>query len=274
MVEISEIGVKEEELELDLGLSIGGSFRKSETTSKPVERESGLLSFDSKTINGVNLDLNEVLTTTTTASRSSSSPAPKTKREIHALRRQEAKKKQREKRSRGLKNSSPSSQDQSSNNTCLLVEEQRASKREKTEYGIVNVSQSNAEVNNNNNNGNMNSSNGQTLPYHPFTAAQYPYAPLQFVPYTNGFAYPCVTPCWTQPTTPGGTDEKNVFHPVPCRGFGPFLTGLGLSNGGQECEIRKTTSHRSPLSSSSTVLDHRGSSQEGTFIFYCFEIIV
>ncbi|PON59368.1 Ninja family [Trema orientale] len=272
MVEVSEI-------ELDLGLSIGGTtFRRSETTSKPVEIDQSGLSFDSIPTKGFSLYLREVQTTS--ASRSSTSPAAtavseppesaildqKTKREIQALRRQEAKKKQREKRSRGLKNSSSLTslvQEHYSNDVSSAVEEQRASKREKTE---------------NNNANPMNSSNGQTLPYHPVTAvgAQYTYAPVQFVPYTNGFAYPCVMPCWSATTSTTGGGEKNVIQPVPCRDFGPFLAGHGLGlnisngfgsehNGGKHCEVkvRKTTSDGSPACSSSSVSYRRSSSHEG-----------
>ncbi|PON36057.1 Ninja family [Parasponia andersonii] len=272
MVEVSE-------MELDLGLSIGGTTsRRSETTSKPVEIDKSGLSFDSIPTKGCSLYLREVQTTS--ASRSSTSPAAtavseppesaildqKTKREIQALRRQEAKKKQREKRSRGLKNSSSLTslvQEHYANDVSSAVEEQRASKREKAE---------------NNNANPVNSSNGPTLPYHPVTAvgAQYTCAPVQFVPYANGFAYPCVMPCWraTTPTLGGG--EKNVIQPVPCRGFGPFLAGQGLglniSNGfgseyygGKHCEIkvRKTTSDGSPACSSSSVSYHRSSFHEG-----------
>ena len=277
MVEVSEI-------ELDLGLSIGGSFRKSETTIKPVEKESGL-TFDSKTINDFNLDMRETQTTTITTTTSRSSPSPtgvsdepesaaldvKRKREMHALRRQEAKKKQQEKRSRsGLKNSSSLQQDHS-NDISAVVEEQRASKREKTEYG-------NAWVTNNVNL--INSSNGQTLHYHPYTEAppHYPYAPLQFVPYTNGFAYPFLMPWWTPPSLTSVGNEKNLIQPVPSRGVSSFLTGqsLGMNlpngfgsehNGGKEGEFRKTTSKGSPACSSSTVSDHLSFSQEGMFIY-------
>ncbi|KAF4383118.1 hypothetical protein F8388_009149 [Cannabis sativa] len=84
--------IEREEVELELGLSIGGrgSFRIYETSTNPNI--------------GFNLETREI----------STSPAPvpesdvldaKTKREIHAMRRQEAKKKRQEKRNRGLRNS-------------------------------------------------------------------------------------------------------------------------------------------------------------------------
>lgn len=259
MVEASEIGLKEAEIELDLGLSIGGSFRKSEKL-KPV------FLFDPRS-NGLDADLRE---NQTSFSRSCTSPVslepadqsapldPQTKREIHALRRQEAKKKQLEKRCRGRN----SVRDNASE---IQIEEQRACKREKT--GSVGTESNNAVKN-----VNLNSSNGQTEHYSGSQVQYGQYPTMQFVPYTtNGFSYPCVVPCWA----PGG-NEKNVFQPVSCRGFSPSLghqnLGLNLTNGcdseqdgRRDGEIKVTASNGSPMCSSSTISDHRSSSQEGTF---------
>ncbi|GMN50270.1 hypothetical protein TIFTF001_019417 [Ficus carica] len=272
MVEVSEmIRLKEEELELELGLSIGSSFRKLSETPKLVERESGF-QFDSRS-NGFHLDMKESQTTPSTSRSSTTSPTAvetecavldlKTKREIHALRRQEAKKKQKEKRSRGRNIVD------SSDSLSVLEDHQPASKKEKTEGTTVNGSER-TEFNGVGN-GNFqipNPSNGQTVHY-PVVAVQYPYAPVQFVQYANGFAYPCVVPCW--PASPGG-NEKSVFQQVACRGFRPFLAqpSLGLSSlsnecqsekgGGKDGEIGKTASFDSPVCSSSTISDHHNSS--------------
>ncbi|KAF3435942.1 hypothetical protein FNV43_RR23034 [Rhamnella rubrinervis] len=124
MVEASEIGLKEDEIELDLGLSIGGSFGKSEKLKPVFLFDSGSNVFDA--------DLRE---NQTSFSRSCTSPTPlepadqsapldpQTKREIHALRRQEAKKKQREKRCRGRNSVSDNASE-------IQIEEQPACKRE------------------------------------------------------------------------------------------------------------------------------------------------
>ncbi|XP_062077895.1 ninja-family protein AFP2-like [Humulus lupulus] len=240
--------VERDELELELGLSLGGrrgSFRKFETTTIPLDKESGS-SF------GGEIDQ-------TTTSRSSTSPAAvsdqKTKREMHAMRRQEAKKKRQEKRNRRLRNSSLV-KDHCSNDVSPVMEDQdqdqqRASKREKIQF----VS--------------------QTLPYHHhqqqqhFTGAvQYPYPSFQFVPFTNGFAYPYMMPWWT-PTA--GADGKNGVQPMPCRSFGPFYTGQGfglnVSNGsGSEKNVGKADGEAGKTTSngcsSSTVLSDSESSLE------------
>lgn len=259
MVEASEIGLKEDEIELDLGLSIGGSFRKS-------EKFKSVFLFDSRS-NGFDADLSD---NQTSFSRSCTSPTslvpadqsapldPQTKREIHALRRQEAKKKQLEKRCRGRN----SVRDNASE---FQIEEQRACKREKTD--CVGTESNNAVKN-----VNLNSSNGQTE-YYSAPQVQYDrYRPVQFVSYTtNGFAYPCAVPCWA----PGG-NEKNVFQPVACGGsrssLGHQNLGLNLTNGSDleqdgrtDGETKLTASNGSPMCSSSTISDHRSSSHEGTF---------
>ncbi|KAF3431664.1 hypothetical protein FNV43_RR26396 [Rhamnella rubrinervis] len=257
MVEASEIGLKEDEIELDLGLSIGGSFGKSEKLKPVFLFDSGSNVFDA--------DLRE---NQTSFSRSCTSPTPlepadqsapldpQTKREIHALRRQEAKKKQREKRCRGRNSVSDNASE-------IQIEEQPACKREKTD--CVGTDSNNAVKN-----VNLNSSNGQTEHYSAPQVLYGRYPPVQFVPYTaNGFAYPCVVPCWA----PGG-NEKNMFQPVACRGVRPSLghqnLGLNVTNGcdseqdgRKDGETKLTASNGSPMCSSSTISDHRSSSHGG-----------
>lgn len=239
MVEVSEIGLKGEEVELDLGLSIGGCFRKSEKL-KPVEREL-VIPFISRN-NSIEVDL-RLIENQRTLFRSSASPSEidsgneivdlQTKRDIQALRRQVAKKKQQKKRWRGR-------------NSMIenAIEDQRASKRDKT--------YSSGFENNGVKNGNLNMCNTQTEKH-----------PVQFVPYTHGFAYPFLMPCWN----PTGK-EKNGVEPANCQGFRPFLPyqSLGL-NDKREGETKITTSNGSPKCSSSSVFDHPSSSHEGTFPF-------
>lgn len=212
-----------EEIELELGLSIGGaSFRKSE---KPK-------------FNGVDVDPREneiktaVLRSTTSSPIALSEPetALLDKREIQALRRQEAKRKREEKKSRGRNGSQTGEQQPSP-----------ARKKEKnTDTKNVVLSQGDNSVNVMN--VNLNLSNGQTEhPHFPVQTAQYPYPPVQFVPYSTGFAYPCVMQCWA-PSGGGGLK--------------PFQANNGCNpeqNGG----VTKTPSnYGSPICSSSTVSEH------------------
>lgn len=263
MVEVSENGLKEDEIELDLGLSIGGSFRNSGKW-KPVDL--GLLSspspFDSRS-NGIDSDLRENQTTfsrssaSTTSLEAETAPLdPQTKREIQALRRQEAKKKRQEKKCRG-RNSAV--QDHGNE---IQIEEEPPSKRERTD--------SDGSENNASKNVNLNSSSGQTE-HCSVPEVQYHYPPLQFVPYGNGLAYPCVMPCWQ----PSSGNDKHVFQPVAYRAFRPFLAhqnfgqnGCDSEQNGKRTDIKskKSTSNGSPVCSSSTISDHPSSSYEGTLI--------
>lgn len=111
MVEISEIGLKEEEeVELDLGLSIGGSFRRSDKTIQPDPnpKDNNIHQHHQQYQANLIMDPERV------------------KREIHALRRMEAKKKREEKQQ---------------NKRLVMREsepefENRASKREKTDLNL------------------------------------------------------------------------------------------------------------------------------------------
>lgn len=108
MVEISEIGLKEEEeVELDLGLSIGGSFRRSDKNIQPDPNSKD---------NNIHQQYQANLIM----------DPERVKREIHALRRMEAKKKREEKQQ---------------NKRLVMREsepefENRASKREKTDLNL------------------------------------------------------------------------------------------------------------------------------------------
>ncbi|XP_060970916.1 ninja-family protein 3 [Cannabis sativa] len=212
--------VEREEVELELGLSIGGrgSFRKYETSTNPNI--------------GFNLETREISTSPVPVPESDLLDA-KTKREIHAMRRQEAKKKRQEKRNRGLRNSnniSPVTENQNQDRD----DEQRASKREK-----INI------------NGSQMSNISEALPN------QYPYTSFQFVPYTNGYPYPYMMPWWTPNA---GSNLTNVVQPMPCRvGFGPDYTGSDKSGEKTGGEDRKTTSYGGSTSSSTVISDSNSS---------------
>ncbi|XP_004290175.1 PREDICTED: ninja-family protein AFP2-like [Fragaria vesca subsp. vesca] len=213
MVEVSERGVKEEEIELDLGLSIGSaSFRRSE---KPK-------------LDGGDTRENEYQTVAVVRSSSTVSPPmtlseaesdvldPLARREIQALRRQEAKRKREEKKTR-----------------ALIGEQQQPPAKK------------NGVLSQDDNAGNVEHH------HYPVGPVQYPYAPVQFIPYSNGFAYPCVVPCWAP--NGGGGGGFRQFQDLGNNGCNPEQNGktASLNNG-------------SPICSSSTVSEHySAASHEG-----------
>lgn len=92
----------------------------------------------------------------------------------------------------------------------------------------------------------------------------YPYSSLQYVPFMNGFVFPCVVPYWA---AAGHGGERTVHQPVACRSFRPFETDRrgsdGFSNGRKN---RKTgSSGSSPVCSSSVISENyqSSSSHEG-----------
>ncbi|KAF5446419.1 hypothetical protein F2P56_032048 [Juglans regia] len=277
MVEVSEsTGLKEEdEIELDLGLSIGGSFGKPEKL-KPVKKIH-VLSVDSKS-DGYCVDVTEKHPG---FSRSCESPTfakdagivdSQAKRKMHALRRYEAKKKREEKQQQ--KRGTCRARNGQYRNECQIEEQQPACKKERTDDGMMNV--------------NLNESDDEMkmllqqqqhrhndfpnpVPFQALAAmVQYPYAPVQYVPFTNTngrLGLPCVMPCWAPA---GGGLEPSAS----CRSFRPYkgnqMPGLKLSNG---CKLelngekdggnRKTGSYSSPICSSSAGSEERSSSHEG-----------
>ncbi|XP_048422734.1 ninja-family protein Os03g0419100-like [Pyrus x bretschneideri] len=227
MGEVSKSGLKEEEIELDLGLSIGGSFRRPE---------------NSKLANGFDVAPRESEYQTLPSQPHVPSPStiepsepesarldPQTKREMQALRRQEAKRKREEKQIRGLNGSQ--------------AEEQPGVKKERTETNV---------------NVNLNLSNGQRELRYP---VQYPYLPVHFVPYTN----PCVMPCWG-PSGGWGFRPFQAHKPKLNNGCETEQNGgsgkTASVNGGLGKKPAPT--NVSPVCSSSTVSDHQSAaSHEG-----------
>ncbi|XP_039013753.1 ninja-family protein AFP3-like [Hibiscus syriacus] len=150
------MGLREDEIELELGLSIGGSFGKVEKL-KPVKNES-------KRDDIPVADRGESLVFD-----------PQMKRKIQSLRRQEAKKKREEKQQKRCHHNG---EFRSEENDDDDVTEQRECKKNKVEEysGDVNLNL-NAELNN-------------PLAYPVFPVrVPYPYPHLQFVPVANGFPY-------------------------------------------------------------------------------------
>lgn len=257
MVEVSEIGLKDDEVELDLGLSIGGSFRRSE---KPIQPDSKPNGFElhppqhqqqHQAWQGSFQD----------AKRESMAVVmdPQAKREIHALRRLEAKKKREEKQAqqhkRLVREPEPEPEHQ-----------RRASKREKTDpRDVVGGGGSEcpkAKLNLNNGGGQLLQPQGGSRAAVGSTASfPHPYAYVQL---NNAYAYPCVVP-WMASCG----KEKNAGQPaVACKGFRPFSgNGFGSDpNGERDCgDNKKAKSDGSSMCSSSVVSDHQSSSHEGNF---------
>ncbi|TYI00831.1 hypothetical protein ES332_A11G159500v1 [Gossypium tomentosum] len=172
------MGLREDEIELELRLSIGGSLGKAEKL-KPIKKET-------KPNDLPVVDLGESLVFD-----------PQMKRKIQALRRQEAKKKREEKQQkRGTTIPSRSRDD---------VTEERECKKNKAEefFGGVNLNLS-IELN-----------NPPAYPVFP-VRVPCPYPNLLFVPLANGFPYPCVNsvPCWGEKgmAMNGGFQTGRVHH--------------------------------------------------------------
>ncbi|KAG2411271.1 hypothetical protein I3760_Q015700 [Carya illinoinensis] len=238
MVEVSEsTGLKEEdEIELDLGLSIGGSFGKPEKL-KPMKKIH-VLSVDSKS-DGDGVDVKDKHSG---FSRSGESPSfakdagavdSQAKRKMHALRRYEAKKKREEKQQQ--KRGTCRARNGQYRNECQIEEEQPASKKERTDDGMMNV--------------NLNESDDEMqmllqqqqhrhndvpnpVPFQALAAmVQNPYAPVQYVPFTNTngrLGLPSVMPCWA----PVGSALEPSASCWSFRQYkGNKMPGLKLSNG-------------------------------------------
>ncbi|GKU86006.1 hypothetical protein SLEP1_g595 [Rubroshorea leprosula] len=246
------MGLREDEIELELGMSIGRSFRKAEKL-KPIKNPNGN---DSNT-GGFPADLD-----------------PQTKREIQMLRRQEAKKKQQQKRAlnRGTQNGEIQSKENSPDPDEKECKKSRGdgsgSKLKKVNLNLA-IEQS----------GNHDDAvpNPAMYPVIPVSVPYlYPFQQLQYVPYANGFAYPCLNgaPCWGGDT--GDKNPGNVVQPQTNRGFRPFQAGQNSNvkagntcvsdqNSSKDEKNRKSGSNGSPMCSSSVVSDLHSSSNQGGY---------
>ncbi|KAK8717873.1 hypothetical protein V6N13_045126 [Hibiscus sabdariffa] len=234
------MGLREDEIELDLGLSIGGSFGKAEKL-KPIKNEP-------KPSNNSVADLGESVVFD-----------PQTKREVQALRRQEARKKREHKQQRrGI--SHRNGEFQSKDNGAGAMEERECKKTRIQEFsGNVNPNLS----------GELN--NPLVCPVIPVRVPG-PYPQLQFVPLANGFAYSCVNavPYWGDVAG----NEKRVVQPVAVAVNGVFPSfqtaqESGVNgyysehNSSRDERKRKTASNESTIYSSSTGSDLQSSSNQG-----------
>ncbi|GMJ08997.1 hypothetical protein HRI_004568900 [Hibiscus trionum] len=227
------MGLKEDEIELELGLSIGGSFGKVEKLY-PVKKESKP--------KGVPVaDLGESMVF-----------EPQMKRKIQALRRQEAKKKREEKQQkRGTTISLTCHQNgEFRSKDDDHVTEERECKKSK----VVDVNL-----------------NPTAYPVFP-VQVPYPYPHLQFVPVANGFPYSCVNPVLSwgggagndkvamqvqAVTMNGGLQTAYVNHAI-ANGYDSEQNSSKLDE-----RNRKTGSTGSSTYSSSVVSDLQSSSNQG-----------
>ncbi|KAI9077231.1 hypothetical protein K1719_040802 [Acacia pycnantha] len=227
MVELSEVGLKEEEVELDLVLSIGGSFRTSE--KQP----------DSK-LNGFELNPKEQRNQAWNEKPEAVAVMyPQTKREIQALRRLEARKKREEKQQnkRIVREPEPDFQ-------------QRFCKREKTDYHDGGSEYPNVNLNLN---GGEKKLGASCVAVGSMASFQQPYAYVQL---NNGYAHPCVV----KERNAGQPEAaRKGSLPFTVNGYGSDPNGE--RNRGDNKKAKSDGS--STMCSSSLVSDHPSSSHEG-----------
>ncbi|XP_077229610.1 uncharacterized protein LOC143862446 [Tasmannia lanceolata] len=260
----SDLEFEEEEVELSLGLSIGGNFRKTEKSNlisqesitshlhhsgsysdmRCLDLERRDLSFSRSDVcspldgsNGLGSDFLD----------------QEGRREMQAIRRREARMKREEKqhkkggfRGRNVNNHLlPVMMD---DRTVLEAERfqsrvrDRAVKEEEACWldqrrrfqGIggnvdqnVTLSLSPNQILNPNPNPNPDASSS-ACPAFPVMSMQYPYHPMQYMPFSNGFTFPYMMPCWAPPS--GSNADKNVFVPEACRNFRPYQASIPNTN--------------------------------------------
>lgn len=255
------IGVKrEEEIELELGLSIGGGFQRS-------ERQNPSHAMTKNEPPGS--DLRE------SHHNNSDRLQVESKREFEALRRLEAKRKrlekQQKKRTGSCNNINSSGYGVGLDNKMWLKSPELETKEQQRECKKSRVEdeeegergpRSNMEMKN----VNLNLTVEQNVGFNSTVCpVMYPYPPLQYVQFANGFQYPClnVVPCW--PAGGEGVGNYQVQSAVNL-GFRPFPSGQesgrNMGNGcASDQNSWKAGSNGSP--GSSAVSDYRSSSHEG-----------
>ncbi|XP_058093370.1 ninja-family protein 2-like [Magnolia sinica] len=271
MAQTSNLDLDEEEVELSLGLSLGRSFRKPPATAT-----------SSSTVDLKGLDGRD--------EPDPNSLDPQKKRELHALRRQEARKK-REQKKNGHWNGNGVSVNRSDlvADKMLLetqrfearvrdrtVKENEGSRSERRPVGDQNVGLTLTPNPNPNPNFRGYHPNGFTVlpppPPPPTAAMQYPFHPMPYVPFGNGFHYPYMVPYWSPATAavpPQPSDSAaraDGPRPDGCRAFRPFqqsdLDASGAervagSDSGQNGSKGGGPSSGSTGSSSSAVSDNQ-----------------
>ncbi|XP_043720203.1 zinc finger CCCH domain-containing protein 18 [Telopea speciosissima] len=261
--------MEENEIELNLGLSLGGCFMKSEKS----------LGIRQKSVSSSGVD--EKFDKTEADLRSSVSPIsgrvfgenkevqiegevldPQSKRKIQALRRQEARKKRAEKQKKGRVRDRD------------IVENEMDRSEQICKKAKVTDEEDQQDVNQASKQSQGPDSSSAFVPVVPM---QYPFSHLQYIPFANGLPVPYAVPYWAAPPASASVgEEKNVFQMVACRAFQPFHAqnsnaNLNCSrssdseqNGSKSGGLKQLQSSSGSLgSASSGVSDYQSTSHQG-----------
>lgn len=304
-----DLGREEDNVELSLGLSIGGSgFRKRPVWISASEI-GGIEEKDQRSVVGSTVD--PALVFEAKGSSGGDFLDPKSKREMHALRRQEARKKMEEKQMKKKNGNGnghghgvfvskvvPARNGSVDDRSALEAQEMQCRVRDRAvkEAELCRMQRNckkNGEIclsENSEQNPNPNPNSGvfgsfQVMPMQ----MQYPFHPVQFMPLANGHRYPYVMPCWAaaassagQPSVAapiGGDDlkqDKNSVHPVACQSFRPFQVPNRNPNqsGKQIPSCESDQNDGSMGSSSSAVSDNQSASLQGKLHFSSFFLCI
>ncbi|XP_068665599.1 AFP homolog 2-like isoform X2 [Aristolochia californica] len=307
MSALAMVSEGEEEVELSLGLSIGGCFRKADKTATAATATTMVNDVFHKSISSprsseIDLDCEgrerlvarSNASTLVDAESNAADDLFKRKKELHALRRQEARKKRDEKQQKkGLarrngflaNNHVPTS---TVNDRALLdaqelqcrlsdraVKEIEASwadricKKKENGSGGYSGEQNVSLTLNRNQQPASNPNTCSSAPF-PVMSMQYPFHPVQYMPYGNGLSFPYMMPCWGPPVAPptssGLGRDKNIFQPVPVRPFQPpnSCQNVNQMPGDLERNYGRGTSSGSQGSSASLVSNSQSASLQGS----------
>ncbi|XP_052184306.1 uncharacterized protein LOC127796279 [Diospyros lotus] len=258
---------EDERIELSLGLSIGGSLRKSDKAKNEEHKAAnscGKIESEGSNVDGCWRPEGQ---------GGSEYLDPQRKREIHAMRRQEARRKREGKLRKAVNGGFGEDKmwmeaqrlqirvrDREMREKEARIQE-HACNRDKSQVAGGNSAVVNEEV--------KEAAHGSSPPGIPVAPLQYPYPSLQYVQLGNGFAYPCVMPCWA-PALGSVGNEKNTEQPAACRSFHTYQVSpsSGIVSDSERNSVRdggnrNTVSNMSPVCSSSVVSDHRSTSPQG-----------
>ncbi|KAJ4968499.1 hypothetical protein NE237_015200 [Protea cynaroides] len=281
-----EMMVEDNDIELSLGLSIGGCFGKSEKLIPIRHKSVGSAAMDEIKSGETDGDLRSTVVV------SGEEKDLQRKREIHALRRQEARKKREEKqqkkriasgRNGGYMDGNAPMKIGSMDEKMLLEAQEYQSKSGLEQ--ICKKAKLIDEVQQDLNqmwkqSQNPNPSSAFASPAFPIVPMRYPYPNMEYFPFPNGFAFPYGVPYWAAPPPASAAvnDDKNVFQPVSCRTFLPFhaqnsnvnhnrsgscYSEQNGSKGGRVKQMQSSLCSSSPGSSSSGVSDYQSTSHQG-----------
>ncbi|XP_044493097.1 uncharacterized protein LOC123216663 [Mangifera indica] len=293
---------KEEEMELELGLSIGGGFKRSEKVNPIKSEQVQIERMRDPRTSCFDIDLRDNHPSFSTDLRLARVGVHSlAKREIEVLRRQEAKKKRQEKHQQkritkgeecidsGLgvihdtkmwlkspKLETAEREFGANERECKKSRvEDNGSRDNNAEMKMKNVNLNfTGEQNVNNMNQNLSlSSNPSAFSSSTVYPVMFPYPPIQFVQFPHGVPYPCVNvvPFWGYGgVCTGNEQDANVVQSLVSQSFrlfqpvGGHLLAFNVGDGcASNQDNRKAGSHRSPMGSSSVVSDYRDASYEG-----------